>query len=436
MKAVKAISCWRISGRRFVCVSWLCLIGVCESHWVFAGSPLAELQARATRQSLVGTWSASVGQEKIDLELTSEGRFALGDKAGTYLIEGNELRLRVGDEETPYPFQLSGDQLTLSGGDLPEEIEIVFSRRSEITDYTLWLLDISPRSAARKFYRVLVIVSILLIAALIIRLLKGLSRLLIFSDWGPFGLLYRTHRNRVLTIHSLLLNLIKYVIYFTALGFILSELGINYTAYLVPLSVIGLAIGFGSQGLVQDMVTGFFVIFENQYDVGDMVEISGQVGIVEELGLRRTRLRNYLGQTVAIPNRSIALVGNFAKGAQHAYIHVATSPEAGSHASKILEQIADELARQFSGVILTRPEPQEPLSLTTNEHFARLAIAIWPRQQWVVEEQLVPRIREVFKREGLEIPGDRVAVFYHARKQHQIRTFWRPHADASTDPTT
>ena len=66
---------------------------------------------------------------------------------------------------------------------------------------------------------------------------------------------------------ALVVNLIKYVIYFTAFGFILSELGINYTTYIASLSVVGLAIGFGSQGLVQDMVTGMFIIFEEQFDV-------------------------------------------------------------------------------------------------------------------------------------------------------------------------
>lgn len=96
------------------------------------------------------------------------------------------------------------------------------------------------------------------------------------------------------------------MVYFAALGFILGELGVNYTAYLASLSVIWLAVGFGSQGLVQDVVTGFFIIFEGQFDVGDMVEMSGQTGLVEELGLRMTRLRNYLGELISVPNRNIA----------------------------------------------------------------------------------------------------------------------------------
>ncbi|MFH1743460.1 MAG: mechanosensitive ion channel family protein [bacterium] len=398
---------------------WLCFLGMCEIHRVFAGGPLAEFQAQAISRSLVGQWSASAGQEKIELQLTDDGRFSLGDTKGTYLIENNMLRLRAGDIESSYEFQLTGDQLKLSGAGLA--IPLTFQQKPENTDYTTWLFNFSPRSAVQKLRRILVIIVIVVLAQLLIRLLKGLDQLLVLAERGPLGLFYKSHRKRALTIHSLVLNLIKYVVFFTALGYILSELGINYTAYLASLSVIGLAVGFGSQGLVQDMVTGFFVIFENQYDVGDMVEISGQVGVVEELGLRMTRLRNYSGQTVVIPNRNIAVVGNFAKGAQQASVDVAIDPKAADRATEILKQTGEELARQFSGVILTKPEVGEPLSLKTGEHFARLSLAIWPQQQWVVDQQLVPRIREAFKRGGLEIPNDLIAVSYHARERQMVR---------------
>lgn len=405
-------------------MSWLCLFSLSGTHSGDAASPLADAQAQVTRQSLVGRWVASVGQERIDLRLTREGAFVLGDVRGTYAVEGNSLTLQTTDGETTYQFRLSAEQLTLSGADLIQEI--VFSRQQQVADRSLWPVEFSPRSAARKLYSIFVILIILVVAELLIRLLKRFARFFIFSDWGPLRLLYRTRKNRALTVHSLVLNVTKYVVYFVALGFILSELGINYTIYLASLSVVGLAIGFGSQGLVQDMVTGFFIIFESQYDVGDMVEISGQVGIVEDLGLRMTRLSNYLGQTIVIPNRNIAIVGNFAKGAQHARIDVAIAPEAVGCAARLLQEIGDEIARQFPGVVLSRPEVEEPLALKTNEQFVRLALEIWPQQQWLVEQQLVARIREGFKREGLEIPNNRVVAFYHARERRQVPAFGWP----------
>jgi len=219
------------------------------------------------------------------------------------------------------------------------------------------------------------------------------------------------------------LNFFKYVVYFGALGFVLTEFGVNYTTYFASLSVIGLAVGFGSQGLVQDIVTGFFIIFENQFDVGDMVEIPPYTGVVEELGLRVTRLRNYLGQNVVIPNRNIAAVGNYLKGAQEVYVDVAaTGPETAAREREILKKIGEELARQYEGVIRASPIVLMPVSLESSENFARMHLKIWPQQQWVVEQQLVSRLREAFKSEDIEIPGDRISVFYHQRKELSVRS--------------
>ena len=224
-----------------------------------------------------------------------------------------------------------------------------------------------------------------------------------------------------MTMYSLVINVAKYVLYLLALGFALSELGVNYKAYFASLSVIGLAIGFGSQGLVQDMVTGFFIIFEGQFNVGDMVEIPPYVGIVEELGLRMTRLRNYLGQTVTIPNRNIASVGNFIKGAQEAQVDVAIADKEVAHeAQNLLKQVADEISSQFAGTIVSAPKILNESSLATGEHFVRVYLAIWPQQQWVVEQQMVPRIREAFSRKGIEIPNDRVIAFYRPREETAI----------------
>jgi len=397
----------------FLTGPWSCLIGC--GHGL-----VGKERDSAVRETLVGEWVAEVGRIKLILRLTGNGLFNLDDKKGEYSVEGPLLKLRHEGGEVGYQFDLAGGVLSLSGGDLSQTLK--FSRKPEGSTYLRGFLRLSPNSIGLKAERILGIVAIMLVSALIITVMRRLGHLIIFSEWGPLKFLYTRHKSRALTMNSLMLNVLKYIIYFTAFGFILAELGVNYKAYLASLSVIGLAIGFGSQGLVQDMVTGFFLIFEGQFDVGDMVEISGQIGIVDELGLRMTRLRNYLGQLVVIPNRNIAIVGNYTKGALHAFVDVAVkSAEAAKQGAAELQQIGDEIHRQFKGVILTRPKLLSPLSLKTGEHFIRMHLEIWPQQQWVIDEQVVPRIRETFKTKGFEIPGDRVATFYRAREEHPMK---------------
>jgi len=276
---------------------------------------------------------------------------------------------------------------------------------------------VSPESAKQKLYRILVIAAIVAASRLLIMVLQALSRLVIYSAWGPLRFVYRRHKNRVMTLHSLALNLVKYVVYFAALGFVLGEMGVNYTTYLASLSVIGLAVGFGSQGLVQDVVTGFFIIFERQFDVGDMVEISGQTGIVEELGLRMTRLRNYVGQVVVIPNRNIAMVGNYLRGALQAQVDVAVKrAEDAERAVGVLACLAREVSRQFPGVFLGAPKVEGQVALETGEHFVRVCARLWPQQSWVIDGQFIPRAAELLAREGIETVGGRAVACYHVQR--------------------
>ncbi len=383
-------------------------------------SIIGKEQQGAVRSSLVGQWVYNIGHRKIVLELTPEGDFSLGDQKGQYVLEANTIRLITDTSEVSYQFELTATDLTLSSGDLTQPLK--FARKRNFGDYEDWLSYLAPKSLMPKFKRIAVILVVAVACRLFLIIFRSLVRFIIYCDWGPLKFLYNRHKNRTMTMYSVLINVSKYVVYLASAGFILSELGINYTAYLASLSVVGLAIGFGSQGLVQDMVTGFFIVFEEQFNVGDMVEISPHVGVVQELGLRMTKLRNYLGQRVVIPNRNIATVGNYIKGAQHVNIDVAAaSREAAEQVRTSLTKIVGQIGRQFEEIILSTPETSEIVSLPTDEHFVRLFLAIWPQQQWVIEQEMVPRIRSLLKSKGFEIPNDKVAVFYHPREQQPVR---------------
>lgn len=387
---------------------------------------LVQFHATAViRQSILGEWTAALGSGRMRLFLRADGSFALDGRTGQFSVEGSRLTLASEGSSVGYRIQIDANNLTLSEGGL--ETPIKFERVPEAGNFLAWLFDFSPRQASITLYRVLIIVGIAIVGVIVLRTMRLMFRLAIYSNVGPFKYLYRTQKNRTMTVYSLGLNLAKYVVYFSAFGFILSEIGVNYTTYLASLSVIGLAIGFGSQGLVQDMVTGFFVILEGQFDVGDMVEIGNQTGTVEELGLRATTLRNYFGQNVVIPNRNIAVVGNFVGGGQQATIDVPlATAELCPRAAGLVQQVALELSGQYHGVVLSGPQISGPMSPVAGEHFVRLTLTIWPQQQWLIDNELLPRIKASLAAANVAMPQRPISVFYHLPEQHETATWVEP----------
>jgi small conductance mechanosensitive channel len=116
------------------------------------------------------------------------------------------------------------------------------------------------------------------------------------------------------SIATLTTSAVVFVLFFLAIGLVLRDFGVSLTAYLASASVVGLAIGFGSQGIVQDVVTGLTLIFSDLVDVGDLVKISDQTGIVRAITMRFVQLENAMGATVFLPNRTISSIVSFPKG--------------------------------------------------------------------------------------------------------------------------
>jgi small-conductance mechanosensitive channel len=166
---------------------------------------------------------------------------------------------------------------------------------------------------------------------------------------------------KFITVTRLIVSGVTFAIYFFALGLILQELGVNLTAYFASASVIGLAISFGLQGLVQDIVSGLTLIFWDVMDVGDLVEISGSTtnvaGRVEEIGLRYTKLVNFNKQEVYVPNRVIANVSRFPRGGLDAYGDVQIPAGADEKkAVEIITRVAKGMWGQFGAIILSEPQ--------------------------------------------------------------------------------
>lgn len=252
--------------------------------------------------------------------------------------------------------------------------------------------------------RVLAIIVAALAANLLIRSVQSLilSRL---ASHGPYTGSVRDSALRsspkVATLTGLGTSTLTFLIFFLGLGLLLQQFDIALTEYLVTASVIGLAIGFGSQGLVQDIVIGLTLIFTDAMDVGDMVEVSGHIGRVERIGLRFTTLTNFVGQTVFVPNRNIAAVGRYRNGVIRAYVDVQAPADVDdSRLADDLRRTAQAFHDQFPAVLVTPPEVMGIATVGDGAwRFVRVKLRLWPGQGALVEtsfrQRLLARMKEV-----------------------------------------
>jgi small conductance mechanosensitive channel len=191
-----------------------------------------------------------------------------------------------------------------------------------------------------------------------------------------------------------------FTIYFAAMGFALGELGISLKAYFASATVIGLAVGFGSQGLVQDIVTGLTLVFSNLVDIDDMVEISGQTGRVKTIGMRFVVLENTLGALVYIPNRSIGNVINYPKGYIRCLIDITLPADADSRQriEAICEEKLANVTEQHPGILLAPPSIEGVRKTSRDKEYLRLKLRIWPSRgapfETVFKSELVRALQQ------------------------------------------
>jgi len=170
------------------------------------------------------------------------------------------------------------------------------------------MLNFLPIAVTENILRItLVLIGAYLAREALMRLMRsGLAKL-------DHGVPIKIKRERIKTLRSVFSNLVSFVIGIIALLIILSELGINIAPLLAGLGVLGLGVGLAAQTLIRDYISGFFILFENQFNVGDEIEIAGKRGFVKELSLRFTLLRDSNGSTYLIPNSQISTVTRFKK---------------------------------------------------------------------------------------------------------------------------
>ncbi len=219
---------------------------------------------------------------------------------------------------------------------------------------------------------------------------------------------------KIVTITTILVSAITFTIYFLAVGLILQEFNISLTAYLASASVIGLAIGFGAQGFVQDVVIGLTLIFSDTLDIGDVVEISGQVGKVDRIGLRFTTLINMHKQLIYVPNRNISTIGQFRRGCIRAYVDIQLPEQVDDKSiTEKIQSIGLGMHQQHTSIILTPPEIFGIKETKDGDwRFLRIKFRIWPGQTALIETTFKQRIILLMKQYYQEYTDWMVTITY------------------------
>ena len=221
----------------------------------------------------------------------------------------------------------------------------------------------------------------------------------------------RYSERRQNTLLKLLQNGLAYVVYFAAILAVLSALTIDVTGLLAGAGVLGLAIGFGAQNLVRDVITGFFIIFEDQFSVGDYVRIGAAEGTVEEIGLRTTKLSGLNGEIHIFPNGTIVEVVNFSLNNSIAIVDVSVAYE--TDIPKV-----EELIREF---LMGLPDKYEQLvklpqllgvqNLAASEVVMRITAETMPMQHFAIA-RIIRRDLKIFMDEhGIEIPYPKMVMY-------------------------
>lgn len=241
------------------------------------------------------------------------------------------------------------------------------------------------------------------------------------------------------SIATLATSVVMFVLYFLAFGFILREFGVSLTAYLASASVLGLAIGFGSQGVVQDVVTGLTFIFSDLVDVDDLVEISGQTGIVRSISMRFVELQNALGASVFIPNRTINNVINYPRGYIRCIVDVTLrgSDENRDAIEVSALRLMELVQQQFPGILMTAPSREGRIVFDAGKEILRIKFRIWPNREKPIETfYLQELIAEITKLDPDYKPW-MVAISYEVEKRAAKPTqswLWRRRDSSRTPP--
>jgi small-conductance mechanosensitive channel len=263
---------------------------------------------------------------------------------------------------------------------------------------------------------ILKIIFIIAIASLVVRAGKAIiQNAFKINTKSPIQLSER----RTATVAKLLQNVLVYVVVFVVIIMILGVLGIETKGLIAGAGVIGLAVGFGAQNLVRDVITGFFILLEDQFSVGDYVRLGQFEGVIQEIGLRTTKIKSWTGELHILPNGNIKEVTNFSLNNSVAFVDVGISYESDiDYAERVIEDLLDELPMKYEQMV-KRPELLGIQTLGASEVVLRVVSEVQPMQHFAIARALRKEIKLRLDEHGIEIPYPRM-VFYNRTDMQDV----------------
>lgn len=275
-----------------------------------------------------------------------------------------------------------------------------------IRNLALWIQGLTPQD----FLGVIIILIKILVIFIVVKVLNKIASKLIFSLFErqkkpPF----KMESRKAETLKVLFQSITRYALYFVAFTMVLGMF-VDTTSLLATAGIGGIAIGFGAQSLVKDIITGFFILFEDQYSVEDFVTIGTVTGTVEEIGLRITKIRSFRGEINIIPNGQVVNVINHTRGNVLAVVDIPIAYEANvTHAIKVIEETIVSYADENKDVVET-PQILGIMSIQTSDMTVRVIARTLPMKQWEVERHLRFRIKEAFDKNNVLTPYQHMVV--------------------------
>ena len=275
---------------------------------------------------------------------------------------------------------------------------------------SVWLDNLLPWLLTHGIHILIVISGTFILNKVFKRIIRRSVRIAVSSN---SQVSQDAEKKREETLMRIFNGIVKILLVTIATLMILSEIGIKIAPILAGAGIAGIAVGFGGQYLIRDIITGLFIIIENQFRVGDVVSIKGVGGTVEDITLRMTTLRDLDGTVHHIPNGEITVVSNMSKYFSRVNLNIGVAYNTRlDHAIEVVNRVGKDLAEDpaWKEHIISAPQFLRVDSLSDSSVDLKILGDTKPIMQWAVMGELRKRIKEAFDKEGIEIPFPQLTV--------------------------